>query len=556
MSGTGPELRPGQAVGLRREAFTVLLLATVLLNVAAAAGLAAYRASLDGLDSERARERERLVLGLAHRVARGEDPISLRTETPALVRLEVRRQAPEPMARRDASTDEVVTALDGGFLIANFDRGELARQRSRLHKLTPVLLIALVSGSVLLLLYLRRLVLPYDRLLASASNAGLMPSADEIDFLVRTFEQALRERPPGASEPDPPAQDLEALQRVLAPSLPSGFLLFGPEGSLIGANEPARIMLAGALPAGLDLADFARLQPEVGDAVREAIVRAEPARHRSVTLRREDGERRLLLDIHPLLPQGSERPKGFVVLFADTSQVSRQEERLRLDDSLRRLGEISAGVAHEFRNGLATVRGYAELLARRPGIAGEETVAMRQEIEHLERVVADLLTFARPGSARVEEFDLMECLQRACADPALQHPVRLDGPASLWLAADPLLIERAVRNLLRNAAEASRRAKTREPIEVHCASTPDNIVLCVADRGPGLPPEIAADLGRPFVSARPGGVGLGLAIALRVSALHNGSLTWENRPDGGASFCLRLPPALVRPVTELSPTVT
>ena len=219
----------------------------------------------------------------------------------------------------------------------------------------------------------------------------------------------------------------------------------------------------------------------------------------------------------------------------------------RVDESLRRVGEVAAGLAHELRNGLATIQGYASLMTRRSaGGDLEDLKALSREATHLERVVSDFLLFARPGHARSERFDLRDLLGRAAEDPALGAPVRLSPGEPLFLQADRLLIDRAVRNLLRNAAEAERSTTNSAPraIEVSVDRSEEGWSLSIRDHGPGWPEALRSRLGEAFVSQRPGGVGLGLALAQRVARLHGGDLRFVDPEGGGAEVRLLLPSAL------------
>jgi len=114
-----------------------------------------------------------------------------------------------------------------------------------------------------------------------------------------------------------------------------------------------------------------------------------------------------------------------------------------------------------------------------------------------------------------------------------------DAPAPL--AGDPLLLERAVRNLLANAVDAARAAGADEPVELALGTAGGGWELAVEDRGAGVPAALAARLFEPFVSGRPGGVGLGLALARRIAVLHGGELDFAPREGGGSRFALRLP---------------
>jgi signal transduction histidine kinase len=266
------------------------------------------------------------------------------------------------------------------------------------------------------------------------------------------------------------------------------------------------------------------------------------------------------------------------VLFVDLTEARRRSEQAHLAESLRQIGELAAGVAHELRNSLATLKGYLTLVERAgdSGAAIAEYVAeIRREADHLQRVLEDFLSFARPGTARLEEVDLYQVLARAAADPVLAGvPVRLAPrpPGPLRLSGDPQLLERAFRNLLHNAAEATRAAAPggvlaepdpspepgaepdsergpgpaagarHEPaVEVAAGAGPEGLEVTVADRGAGVPEELRERLFQPFASGRPGGAGLGLALARRILVLHGGGLALEDRPGGGTVARATLP---------------
>ncbi|HEX2162436.1 MAG TPA: ATP-binding protein, partial [Thermoanaerobaculia bacterium] len=123
-------------------------------------------------------------------------------------------------------------------------------------------------------------------------------------------------------------------------------------------------------------------------------------------------------------------------------------------------------------------------------------------------------------------------------------PVRVDdgGAGDTVLRGDPQLLERALRNLLHNAVQATAAGgAAAAPIEVRLRRAADGLEIVVEDRGPGLPAELAGRLFDPFVTARPGGIGLGLALTHRIVGLHGGSVRLEEREGGGTRAVVRLP---------------
>ena len=423
---------------------------------------------------------------------------------------------------------------------------------------------------LLLLLFLRHLLTPYRTLLARARQIGQPAAAgeDEAEFLIATLERALealseRQAPlsgvsgvagvagtgagAGGQEERRADDDLAALERTLAASLESGLLLLGRDGRVLSLNALGAALLGVAPPAAgappPPVGELLAPHPELLALLDAAIALGRPVNRQECVLRRSAGEPLALgLSVHPLRRDDG-ATRGYLVLFADLTEARRRAEESRLTDRLATLGEMAAGVAHELRNSLATLRGYLTLIERRPG---EESIAdflaeIRRESDHLQRVLEDFLAFARPGTARVQPFSMQALARRAAADPALTgvafevRAAAAETPASAepLLRGDPQLIERALRNVLHNAAQAEREAGRRGPVEVLVEDLPAGVEVTVADRGQGVPPEVRDRLFHPFASGRAGGVGLGLALSHRIVTLHGGRIRLEDRQGGG-----------------------
>jgi signal transduction histidine kinase len=450
---------------------------------------------------------------------------------------------------------------------------------------------------LLLLLFLRHLLTPYRTLLARARQLGQPAAAgeDEAEFLIATLERALealgeRQAPlsgvsgvsgvsgggagagagAGGQDERRADDDLAALERTLAASLESGLLLLGRDGRVLSLNALGAALLGAAPPAAgappPPVGELLAPHPELLALLDAAIALGRPVNRQECVLRRAEGEPLTLgLSVHPLRRDDG-ATRGYLVLFADLTEARRRAEESRLTDRLATLGEMAAGVAHELRNSLATLRGYLTLIERRPG---EESIAdflaeIRRESDHLQRVLEDFLAFARPGTARVQPFSMQALARRAAADPALagvafevraarrpaperaEAPERADAAAAETeataerpeaaeplLRGDPQLIERALRNVLHNAAQAERDAGRRGPVEVLVEDLPAGVEVTVADRGQGVPPEVRDRLFHPFASGRAGGVGLGLALSHRIVTLHGGRIRLDDRQGGG-----------------------
>jgi signal transduction histidine kinase len=262
---------------------------------------------------------------------------------------------------------------------------------------------------------------------------------------------------------------------------------------------------------------------------------------RTLALDRGGETMRLGVSVSPIAAERA--PAGAICLFSDLTDVFALEEQLRLKEALARLGELTAGLAHEFRNGLATIHGYARLMdpaalppAQRPYIEG-----IREETKALGEIVTQFLSFAGPAPLALAPVDLRTIVQRAAEDaPAARLTITGEFVS---VDADEVLLRQAISNLFRNSVEACSGLKQAAAIDVHAhVDRAHSVVhLSLADNGPGIAPDALPRIFQPFFTQRPGGTGLGLAIVQKVIVSHNGRVSAANRPEGGALFTVTLP---------------
>lgn len=454
---------------------------------------------------------------------------------------------PRVLSIRDAPGHVVAVAPaqwndDSYYAVVALAGEGLNRQRESLRVLSWVVLATSGALALLTFFFLRHVVAPYDTLLARARQAlpGGEDPADEVGFLVASFEkglEALRKRTE--------ADEVATVERLLGPSLASGLLLIGHDGDVLAVNElGARLLGLRDPELPRPLADLLASYPELHRLIAVAVGEERSINRREIQIDVEGEPRALGLGVHPLRREDGP-PRAFLALFADLTESNVKAREENLATSLAQVGEMAAGVAHEMRNGLATIRGYLTLAERGPD---DESLAdyladLRRESDHLQRVLEDFLTFARPGSTRLERLDLAAVAHRATADPALAGlAIRVDAEAGTSIInGDRQLLERAVRNLLENAAQAQQAAGAEQPLRVDLECDGRSARLSIRDRGTGIPGELRDKIFQPFVTGREGGIGLGLALAHRIVALHGGTLRLADREDGGTRAVLSLP---------------
>lgn len=223
------------------------------------------------------------------------------------------------------------------------------------------------------------------------------------------------------------------------------------------------------------------------------------------------------------------------------------EERLRRSDRLRALGELAAGLAHEIRNPLGGIRGAGEILARPSSSAAvreEFAEVLRGEVTRLDRVVESFLGFARPPAGRPGSVELGELarsvflLVRGEADLA-GVGIELEAGRAVRAWADGDLLRQVLLNVLLNAVQATPSGGT---VRLRVLETLDP-ALEIEDTGPGIPPGLAERVFDPFVTGRPEGTGLGLALAHRLMESMGGSIEIARTGSTGTLMRLRLPAA-------------
>ncbi len=447
-------------------------------------------------------------------------------------------------------------AVPEGFFTVALDPGSGGALRSSVRALTALVPVAAAALILLVWLYLRSILKPYERLLAAAGSAPggtapARPPADERDFLITRFEATIaalsekeRELKRLAQAEKERADDLEIAARTLARNLPTGLLSVDAEGLVIELNEAGSEILDLPLevrgPCSAVLAGI----PELRDLVLSVMSHREAVGRREIRWRRREEERMIGVTATPATG-GDGRFLGVLALFTDVSEVRRLEARVALARHLTDLGDVSAGAAHEFRNAAAAIDGFADLGLRHPERAAEHLKAIRREAQEMSRVTSDFLLFARPEGFLPERVALAGVAETAAQETERAFPgVRIERTGEFpEISGSPVLLRRALVNLLRNAVEATPPERRGEAgaVSLEGPSQGGEILLSVGDRGPGVESSQREKIFLPFYSTKSEGIGFGLAIVARIAQLHGGTVEVALRPRGGSLFTLRLP---------------
>ncbi len=355
------------------------------------------------------------------------------------------------------------------------------------------------------------------------------------------------------------------LRHVLT-NLGSGLVISDRHGVIQRANPAAARILGVSEEAltGQTVADaFDEGRREFARAVVQVLAGGETVARREILLTLPDGRRLPAgISVHPVRDDAG-NPAGAVAIFQDLSEVNALRERMRENDRLAAIGELSASIAHEIRNPLGSIRGSAELLAAELKVGGQEQrllALILKESERVNRIVSDFLAYARLRPT-VRQLSELKPFLEEFAFQVRMHQQGREGlrivaeiqPDDLLVLMDPEQMQQVLLNLSLNACEAM---GGRGTLTLSATLDDDNTVcrLVVADTGPGIAPEVRDTLFRPFVTTKTGGTGLGLPVVQRIVQAHGGVIQVGAGPDGGAEFRIDLPLVLDTagtPVAEL-----
>jgi two-component system, NtrC family, sensor histidine kinase HydH len=222
------------------------------------------------------------------------------------------------------------------------------------------------------------------------------------------------------------------------------------------------------------------------------------------------------------------------------------EAAMRRTERLAALGQLSAGLAHELRNPLGSIKGSADLLARSAShndpMARELAEIISAEVDRTNSLVTRFLDFARPLEPRRESTDVTRVIDRAITRAAVTQAntevIRDYSPSLPPLDIDPELMEQVFLNLVTNASQASTPG---DPITIRTREVDEQAEVSVIDQGCGIPPDKIETIFNPFVTTKQNGVGLGLAIVAKIVDGHGGKMSVESEPGKGSTFRVLLP---------------
>jgi len=344
------------------------------------------------------------------------------------------------------------------------------------------------------------------------------------------------------------AEQTERLSEEVTRNMPAGLVVVNATG-IISSSNPAAEQVLGIRGLG-----FRRYSEALGENSELTKLVAECLETGKI-FRREEVEhvppagdtRHLGVTISPI-GRNEGKISGAICLLTDLTELTALQQRVQLKENLAALGELSAGIAHEFKNALATISGYAQLIPESsPSEATDYAKKIVEQTRNITHMVAEFLKYARPLEIPEERVEMEQVVKHAVTEVAHAMPqVKIECTGNFGeVAGDEGLLRQALLNLARNAVEACSEADSGGHVTLRGEMIEGEEAgwqrIVVADNGPGIASAALPKLFRPFFTTKSNGTGLGLAVVQKIIVQHGGQVEVRNCPKGGAEFIVTLP---------------
>ena len=326
--------------------------------------------------------------------------------------------------------------------------------------------------------------------------------------------------------------------------MPSGLITLDRDGRITGHNPASDRIFEGKLSRNLMLRDVIRESESLDSLLARCLKTGETFTriefNAPVT---PGGDKRIGINLSPIINAGGEI-EGAICLLSDLTEIVELQNQIKLKENFAALGEMSAGIAHEFKNSIATILGYAQMSVSETDIEVLRGYAreVQKESQALSIMVTDFLNFARPVNASIQEVDLSDLLKTVVSDVQNLRPgnydVAFNANASAIVSCDATLVRQMFLNILINAVEAAGEVPNQQgriAVTVDRVRERDHgyIRVVVDDNGRGILSHQIQKIFLPFFTTKPHGTGLGLSLVQKIVLAHNGRVEAQSIENKG-----------------------
>lgn len=427
--------------------------------------------------------------------------------------------------------------------------------------------VGLLVAFLVTLFLIRSVLRPYRLMMKKAQEekitSTLKKRSEEgnADVAVRIFEQVIAELKKKEAtlqglyaETNRKAKDLESYNEYILRSIGSGMIICDTRGKITRLNNSAQkiLGLSERDAVGKHYRTLFKEKTAMCSLIETALSEKKICSVPEMEMSKTDGENIWVGLTASVIKDRQNEMLGVALLLTDVTEIKRLQYQVAFKEKMAALGEMSSGLAHELRNSMGAVLGFAKLLKKEgadPGSAREIVDGILNETMSVESLIQRFLTFAKPFYLKMEKVNLRdvvdECM-RTLEEKLKQNKIGLkvkSEPDLLTISGDRLLLRQSFQNLIQNSIEAM---PTGGEISVNLRKTKAHnkeefAEVEISDTGCGIEEKDQEKIFNPFFTSKEKGTGLGLSLVKKIISLHNGRIEFESRMSKGTIFRIYLP---------------
>jgi PAS domain S-box-containing protein len=328
--------------------------------------------------------------------------------------------------------------------------------------------------------------------------------------------------------------------------MPSGLITLDREGRITGHNPASERIFEETLVTSDLLRDLVRESQALQDLLGRCLKAGEIFTRVEFNVPTRSGvDKRIGINLSPITnPEG--QIEGVICLLSDLTEIVELQNQIKLKENFAALGEMSASIAHEFKNSIATIAGYAQMSKTETDVNTLQSYAgeIHKESQALSNMVTDFLNFAKPVKPTMYEIDLVELLDNVIADFKSRrqggYDLQFHSSGEAIVPCDATLMRQSFINLLINAMEALE-GKGTISVSVEAPETRNHVRIVFQDTGHGIPKHVVSKIFFPFFTTKSHGTGLGLSLVQKIILAHNGRIEVQSTEGQGTCFTITLP---------------
>jgi PAS domain S-box-containing protein len=434
---------------------------------------------------------------------------------------------------------------------------------ARLALIDKVFRIAgLLASLIVAFLFIRTVMNPYRKIKREASRLNLphvdFDKADSIEYAVRVFQEIIRELKQKESllqamydSSEKRADSLARYNEYILGSISSGVIICDNQGIITRFNRTAEKIfdIDKDDSQGKHYGEIFGKKHQISKVLGEALFDGKTYSRTEFEIYRKSGDKLWIGLTSSQIFDNEDKKIGAAVLLTDLTEIKKLQEISDFTEKMAALGEMSAGLAHELRNSVAAIMGFARLMhkqCQQSGIDASIASMIISEAIATEEMLSKFLDFARPlkiNYIRVKISEILANCIRMASEMYQDKDIKVtlnDDSGGIDIYGDAVLLKNALSNLIINAYQAMDQNGV---VRIDMAVEKNNrqLKIAIADNGGGIAEENLSKIFNPFFTTKEKGAGLGLAIVRKIIIAHGGTIEVESRREEGTKFTVVLP---------------